>query len=70
LIKQYFLRVGDKACCFEDLKPYLDLGEDELLKWTTFLESVPETFVSLCAQLQPLINVILERRPPTSFDDL
>jgi len=45
-MKQYFVQVGDKACCFEDLKPYLDLGDDELLEWTTFLESVSQIFVS------------------------
>lgn len=56
LLKQYFLQVGDKACCFEDLKPYLDLEENELLAWTTFLESVPQTFVSL---LGPIFYKIL-----------
>jgi N-terminal acetyltransferase B complex non-catalytic subunit len=50
LMKQYFLQVGDKACCFEDLKPYLGLEENELLEWTTYLESVSQTFVSPHAQ--------------------
>ena len=57
-MKEHFHQVGDKACCFEDLKPYLDLEEDELLAWTTYLESVSQTFVSLCVQLQPLTDVV------------
>ncbi|KAF8238594.1 actin cytoskeleton organization protein [Tricholoma matsutake] len=46
LMKQYFLQVGDKACCFEDLKPYLDLEENELSEWTAYLESVSQTFTT------------------------
>lgn len=57
-MKEYFLQVGDKACCFEDLKPYLDLEKNELLAWTTYLESVSRNFVSLCIKVQSLANVL------------
>jgi N-acetyltransferase B complex (NatB) non catalytic subunit len=46
LMQQYFERFGDKACCFEDLKPYLTLEAENLVKWTSFLEAVPASFVS------------------------
>jgi N-terminal acetyltransferase B complex non-catalytic subunit len=39
-MQQYFLNVGDKACCFEDLKPYLQLETDDLSLWTQFLDSL------------------------------
>ncbi|OCH92238.1 hypothetical protein OBBRIDRAFT_791472 [Obba rivulosa] len=39
LLQRYFQRVGDKACCFEDLKPYIDLQDDELSTWSAFLKS-------------------------------
>jgi len=57
-MKEYFFQVGDKACCFEDLKPYLDLEKNELLAWTTYLESVSRTFVSPCVKVQSLANVL------------
>lgn len=64
LMKQYFLQVGDKACCFEDLKPYLDLEENELSEWTAYLESVSQTFVSHPhVQLQLAIDMVLEDDP-------
>lgn len=46
LMQQYFEDIGDKACCFEDLKPYLVLEGTEFSRWTSFLESVPSSFVS------------------------
>ena len=46
LVQQYFEQFGDKACCFEDLKPYLTLGVEDLVRWTSFLEAVPTSFVS------------------------
>lgn len=48
LVQQYFERFGDKACCFEDLKPYLTMEIEDLVKWTSFLENVPTSFVSEC----------------------
>ena len=47
LIKDYFEKFGDKACCFEDLKPYMDLDQDNLAQFSAVLESVPKSFVSL-----------------------
>ncbi|KAG6898362.1 hypothetical protein C0992_009037 [Termitomyces sp. T32_za158] len=55
LMQDYFTRVGHKACCFEDLKPYLALKEDELSKWTSFLQAVPRSFKTP-EELQRLIN--------------
>lgn len=48
LVQQYFERFGDKACCFEDLKPYLTMETENLVKWTSFLEDVPTSLVSQC----------------------
>lgn len=47
LMKQYFDKIGGKSCCFEDLKPYLSLEADDLISWTSFLESVSPSFVGL-----------------------
>ena len=38
LIESYFLNFGDKACCYEDLKPYIELEGEELANWTALLE--------------------------------
>lgn len=46
LMTKYFDLVSDKACCFEDMKPYLSLGDEELSRWTSFLESVAISSVS------------------------
>lgn len=33
-------RFGDKACCFEDLRPYISTLEgDEMVRWTSHLDS-------------------------------
>jgi hypothetical protein len=47
LMQNYFQRIGDKACCFEDLKPYLELGPDDLISWNNFLDSIPSSCASL-----------------------
>ncbi|KAJ2932908.1 hypothetical protein H1R20_g4212, partial [Candolleomyces eurysporus] len=56
LLEQYFDVVGDKACCFEDLKPYTILEGAQKERWTTFLKNVP---VSLATkkEAQRVINV-------------
>lgn len=46
LMKQYFEKFGDKACCFEDLKPYLNPEQDNLSQFRSFLKTVPPLFVS------------------------
>ncbi|KAF8636586.1 hypothetical protein AX17_003397 [Amanita inopinata Kibby_2008] len=55
LMQEYFEKLGDKACCFEDLRPYLILEGDDMSKWILFLESVPVNFTS-AAELRRLIN--------------
>lgn len=59
-MKEYFEKVGDKACCFEDLKPYLDLTPEDLAGFKALLEAVPSSFVSR----RPLIQTILSYRIP------
>lgn len=46
LMKQYFERFGDKACCFEDLKPYSLLEDDEHKQWTEYLDGHEHSQVS------------------------
>ncbi|KAF9075215.1 N-acetyltransferase B complex non catalytic subunit-domain-containing protein [Rhodocollybia butyracea] len=41
LLKQYFETFGDKACCYEDLKPYVSLEGGDLAAWTEFLKASP-----------------------------
>ncbi|KAG6845343.1 hypothetical protein H0H87_010800 [Tephrocybe sp. NHM501043] len=55
LMQQYFAQVGDKPCCFEDLKPYLALTEDQLSKWTSYLQTQITTSTDP-KKLQRLIN--------------
>lgn len=46
LIESYYHRVGDKACCFEDLKSYTpSLSEEERSQWIKFLESLDVSLV-------------------------
>lgn len=45
LLKEYLEKIGDKACCYEDLKPYIDLEEESLAEWTSFLDALPTSFV-------------------------
>ncbi|KAK0228730.1 actin cytoskeleton organization protein [Armillaria fumosa] len=47
LIQQYFEKIGDKACCFEDLLPYIHLDGDDLSRWTSYLKSVPSSFTTI-----------------------
>lgn len=47
LMERYFHLVGDKACCYEDMKPYISLPEADLPRWTSFLESIPVSSVRL-----------------------
>ncbi|CAA7271640.1 unnamed protein product [Cyclocybe aegerita] len=60
LLKEYFEKFGDKACCFEDLKPYVIL-EDGLDELTSFLEAVPTSFMTV-SELRRLINAFKFRR--------
>ncbi|KAF8965269.1 actin cytoskeleton organization protein [Flammula alnicola] len=55
LMKHYFEKFGDKACCFEDLKPFLGFEKDDLTQFISFLEAVPTAFTTV-SELQRLIN--------------
>lgn len=46
LLESYFNRFGDKAVCFEDLRPYISLEGDVFTAWSSFLKAVPSTPVS------------------------
>lgn len=48
-LKLYFDKFGDKACCFEDLKPYIALDGEGLAEWTSYLRQTPIAMV-----IQPL----------------
>ncbi|KAK7020551.1 N-alpha-acetyltransferase 25, NatB auxiliary subunit [Favolaschia claudopus] len=69
LMKRYFDEVGDKACCYEDLKPYLALEGDDATRWTHFLESLSPSFTSN-NDLRRLINSHQLLRQNLSADDL
>ncbi|EIW85127.1 actin cytoskeleton organization protein [Coniophora puteana RWD-64-598 SS2] len=56
LLQKYFVLHSEKACCFEDLKPYLDLSDADRDEWTTFLDSQRSTLES-ATDLRCLINV-------------
>jgi N-terminal acetyltransferase B complex non-catalytic subunit len=45
LVRNYFDSFGNKACCFEDLKPYLT-EPAALHEFITYLESISRSFVS------------------------
>ncbi|KAF7294869.1 Actin cytoskeleton organization protein [Mycena indigotica] len=57
VMKHYFELFGDKACCFEDLKPYVSLLEgDDLPQWTAFLQSSIDVSIDNSNVLRKLIN--------------
>ncbi|KAG8902855.1 hypothetical protein FRB99_004017 [Tulasnella sp. 403] len=70
LLQTYFSNFGDKACCFEDLKPYIaDLKKtaesgaaSELDEWHTFLTSQVPQAVSSLDDLQRIINIFKLQR--------
>ena len=45
LVKWYFERFGDKAVCFEDLRPYISVEGDERTKLVDFFTSYDTSFV-------------------------
>ncbi|KAJ6630878.1 actin cytoskeleton organization protein [Mycena sp. CBHHK59/15] len=69
LMKQYFKEIGDKACCFEDLKPYLALTGDDSSAWASFLQSLTPSFANT-NDLRRLINSHKLLRHNLSPDDL
>lgn len=56
LLESYFQHFGGKACCFEDLQPYIELEGDELATWTSVLEKQMAASVSI---LSPTENSCL-----------
>lgn len=52
LMERYFTRIGAKACCFEDLKPYLDLPDVELKRWSEYLEAIKDDAVRRSSEAQ------------------
>ncbi|TRM56244.1 N-acetyltransferase B complex non catalytic subunit-domain-containing protein [Schizophyllum amplum] len=55
-LKTYFEGFGTKACCYEDLKPYvLALEPEETADWESFLQPITASFTN-ANELQRLIN--------------
>lgn len=52
LLKLYLSRFGDKACCFDDLKPYVQLDGEQLTQWVAHLDSLGHDTVCNFAALQ------------------
>ncbi|KAJ7774915.1 actin cytoskeleton organization protein [Mycena metata] len=69
LMKRYFQEIGDKACCYEDLKPYLALEGEDATKWMSYLQSLTPSFTST-NDLRRLINSHKLLRQSLSADDL
>ncbi|KAJ6547637.1 actin cytoskeleton organization protein [Mycena capillaripes] len=69
LMKRYFEEIGDKACCFEDLKPYLSLDGEDAASWMSFLQSLTPSFTNT-NDLRRLINSHKLLRQNLSVDDL
>ncbi|KAG9012058.1 hypothetical protein FRB93_002201 [Tulasnella sp. JGI-2019a] len=68
LLRQYFTDFSDKACCFEDLKPYISAlspsGKSslELEEWLQFLKEQVHEDRSSLADVQRTINVFKLQR--------
>ncbi|KAH7913728.1 N-acetyltransferase B complex non catalytic subunit-domain-containing protein [Hygrophoropsis aurantiaca] len=56
LMVKYFNAFGDKACCYEDLRPYTALEGDHLTQWSSFLDSQSPSLDTM-GDLQRLINI-------------
>ncbi|KLO04672.1 actin cytoskeleton organization protein [Schizopora paradoxa] len=66
----YFERFGDKACCFEDLRPYISTLEgDEMVRWISHLDGQDHNSNSF-STLQRSINVHKLRRHTLTPEDL
>jgi N-terminal acetyltransferase B complex non-catalytic subunit len=52
LMQDYFHKTGGKACCFEDLRPFLQLDAGDLMSWTDFLNSIPIAFASIYISIE------------------
>ncbi|KAH9854239.1 N-acetyltransferase B complex non catalytic subunit-domain-containing protein [Lenzites betulinus] len=47
LLESYFQSFGGKSCCFEDLKPYIELEGEDLAQWTAILHKQTVAFTSV-----------------------
>ncbi|KAH9946109.1 N-acetyltransferase B complex non catalytic subunit-domain-containing protein [Epithele typhae] len=47
LMESYFATFGGKACCYEDLKPYVGDAAVSAARWTTYLEAQPASVASI-----------------------
>ncbi|KAH9901395.1 actin cytoskeleton organization protein [Cubamyces lactineus] len=47
LLEGYFQSFGGKACCYEDLKPYIELEGEELANWTALLEKQTSAYTTV-----------------------
>ncbi|EIW60342.1 actin cytoskeleton organization protein [Trametes versicolor FP-101664 SS1] len=47
LLESYFQSFGGKACCYEDLKPYIEFEGEDLAKWTAVLERQTDAFTTV-----------------------
>ena len=47
LLEAYFQNFGGKACCYEDLVPYIELEGEDLARWTSVLEKQTASSVGL-----------------------
>ncbi|GJE87141.1 N-acetyltransferase B complex non catalytic subunit-domain-containing protein [Phanerochaete sordida] len=56
LAESYFERFGDKACCFEDLVPYIQFSGQHATRWTSLLEK--QTSVANPEALRRAINAL------------
>ena len=45
LLDSYFQSFGGKACCYEDLRPYIEFEGEDLAQWNAVLEKQTATFV-------------------------
>ncbi|KAF7323044.1 Actin cytoskeleton organization protein [Mycena chlorophos] len=54
--KRYFEVFGDKACCFEDLKPYVLFEDDDSTQWTAFLQGFTTLPTEETRTLRKVIN--------------
>ncbi|TFK54787.1 hypothetical protein OE88DRAFT_1653277 [Heliocybe sulcata] len=61
LLQKYWHKFGDKACFYEDVKPYLDLDADDLSRWVSFLDSQQPSYDTE-AHLRRAINWHKTRR--------
>ncbi|KAG1753404.1 N-acetyltransferase B complex non catalytic subunit-domain-containing protein [Suillus lakei] len=68
-MENYFSQFGDKTCCFEDLRPCVDLGADAKSRWMSFLASQESSFAT-AGDLQRVINVRKLQRINLTASDL